>query len=385
MLVVGLSAAVASVLESPPASTPSACPVVTHAGPTGACVSYPGIAALPAGPFVIYDQYPMRYFVAAPCHNVSKSQTNCTAFNSGDDSGAPAFAVAGAGDLDCYALGHLSDSQIAPLVPAQNNGLTGVQITYGGGVGGRSVVYKLICNASADPSAGPTHAVETSSPTYHIIWPTPLACKTEPAPASSPGCSKHAVPKPTEDQLLFQEMEMGALVCYNMATADHTQGCGPHHVPAASVFNDAAPAVVDTDQWCKAIASFGGKYATIVAKHVCGFAIWHTSASLPGRNFTYTYGVPAGQTDVVQQFAESCSSVGVKLGIYYSVVSNEYLNVQGGRVRPASTLAPGQIAVTQDEYATIVVQQLTEVLRCFPPPLSHCLPSEALFHIQCAF
>ena len=54
-----------------------------------------------------------------------------------------------------------------------------------------------------------------------------------------------------------------------MATAMGSQGCPPHTVPPAATFNDKAPAEVDTDQWCKAIASFGGKYATIVAKHVC--------------------------------------------------------------------------------------------------------------------
>ena len=73
---------------------------------------------------------------------------------------------------------------------------------------------------------------------------------------------------------------MGALVCYNMATADGTQGCAPHHVPNASTFTRAAPAAVDTDGWCRAIQSFGGKYATLVAKHVCGFAIWPTRATL---------------------------------------------------------------------------------------------------------
>ena len=39
--------------------------------------------------------------------------------------------------------------------------------------------------------------------------------------------------------------------------------------------------------------------------------------------------MPEGR-DIVRQFAESCSSVGVKLGIYYSVNANEYLNVAGG-------------------------------------------------------
>lgn len=50
-----------------------------------------------------------------------------------------------------------------------------------------------------------------------------------------------------------------------------------------------------------------------------------------------------------------------RLGIYYSVVSNEYLNVGGGIVRPASTATKSQTIVTQDQYADIVVQQLTEL------------------------
>lgn len=79
---------------------------------------------------------------------------------------------------------------------------------------------------------------------------------------------------------ISSRLELGALICYNMATTMGSQGCSAHNVPAASVFNDAAPEKVDTDQWCGAIASFGGTYATIVAKHVCGFAIWETEASL---------------------------------------------------------------------------------------------------------
>lgn len=172
--------------------------------------------------------------------------------------------------------------------------------------------------------------------------------------------SQASNPRPTADQLLFQYMEMGALVCYNMATINGTQGCPAHTVPPASLFDQVAPETVNTDQWCNAIASFGGKYATIVAKHVCGFAIWPSKATLPARNFTYDYKVADGR-DIIQSFAASCASVGVKLGIYYSVVSNEYLNVQNGIVRNESTLAPGQQRVSQDEYNDIVKQQLQEL------------------------
>ena len=74
----------------------------------------------------------------------------------------------------------------------------------------------------------------------------------------------------------------------------------------------------------------------------------------------YTCKVPE-ERDIIASFAASCASVGVKLGVYYSVVSNEYLNVEQGKVRNASTLAQGQVSITQDEYNDIVVQQLTEL------------------------
>ena len=51
-----------------------------------------------------------------------------------------------------------------------------------------------------------------------------------------------APPQPTPDQLLFQYMEMGALVCYNMATTNHSQGCAAHTVPPSETFNEVPSA-----------------------------------------------------------------------------------------------------------------------------------------------
>jgi hypothetical protein len=68
--------------------------------------------------------------------------------------------------------------------------------------------------------------------------------------------------------------------------------------------------------------------------------------------------------DIVRSFAESCRSVGVSLGIYYSVVSNEYLNVEGGSVRDPSTLKPGQVCVCVCVYACMCVCVCTRACVC---------------------
>jgi alpha-L-fucosidase len=128
-----------------------------------------------------------------------------------------------------------------------------------------------------------------------------------------------------------------------------------------------------------------GKYATYVAKHVCGFDVssadavppptkkrtnttplqmWHTNVSFPEDGFSrYNYSVMQSgfKVDVLRKFALSLNERGIKLGIYYSVNANEYLNVGGNAVRPASTLKPGQVAVTQALYDKIVLAQLREL------------------------
>ena len=91
----------------------------------------------------------------------------------------------------------------------------------------------------------------------------------------------------------------------------------------------------------------------MVVKHVCGFLIWPTKAK--SGNFTYDYCVPP-ERDLIAQFAESCAGVGVKLGLYYSVTGNSYLNYPS-----LKNPAPGQVSITQEQYNDIVVQQLTEL------------------------
>ena len=278
------------------AATPGGCgsaaQYVIRAG--AGCVSFPGIATLPRGPFDISDAFPMPYFVTAPCHNVTKAQTNCTAFADATPA-SPAWAVSKG---TCYALGALDDMSVALADPADTK--AGVLVAFGNGVQGRKVTFKLTCDPAAPASQGPSRAVEGGLQGYLIEWNTSAVCS--PVVASCSLLPPLPDPKPSTELLLYQEMEMGALVCYNMATANHTQGCAAKTVPSASIFLDNTPTKANTDQWCKAIASFGGKYATMVVKHQCGFLIWPTKAK--SGDFVYDYGVPPGR-DLIAQFAES--------------------------------------------------------------------------------
>lgn len=186
---------------------------------------------------------------------------------------------------------------------------------------------------------------------------------------------------PTPDQLAFQDREMGVLIHFNMATYLDIDGCNgvPGLVPDPSLFD---PSLLDTDQWLASAAAAGAGYATLVAKHNCGFATWpsevvfatrdsdnsnnttntnSSSVDLVPYNYTIAYSPVGGNggTDVVRRFADSAARWGVGHGFYYSTVVNNFLNVQDSLVN--ATWAPGEVRISNETYDEIVVAQLTEL------------------------
>ncbi|KAK7731783.1 hypothetical protein SLS53_008604 [Cytospora paraplurivora] len=113
------------------------------------------------------------------------------------------------------------------------------------------------------------------------------------------------------------------------------------------------------------IIASGAKYATLVAKHNCGFATWPSAVTFKTRdNVTspYNYTVaesPINGTDVVKLFSASAEKYGVGHGFYYSTVVNNFLNVQNSLVN--ATWSPGEIRITNKTYDEIVIAQLTEL------------------------
>lgn len=169
---------------------------------------------------------------------------------------------------------------------------------------------------------------------------------------------------PTQDQLNFQDKEIGILIHFEVATYINIDGCNgvPGLVPSPSLFD---PTLLNTDQWMDSIAATGAKYATLVAKHNCGFTTWPSAISFETRDNTtsrYNYTVadsPVNGTDVVQQFSESAKKYGLGHGFYYSTVVNNFLNVQNSLVN--ATWSPGEIRITNETYDEIVIAQLTEL------------------------
>lgn len=154
------------------------------------------------------------------------------------------------------------------------------------------------------------------------------------------------------------------LIHFEVATYLSIDGCNgvPGLVPSPSLFD---PTLLNTDQWMDTITAVGAKYATLVAKHNCGFTTWPSAVPFETRdNITsrYNYTIadsPVSGTDVVKQFSDSAEKYGLGHGFYYSTVVNNFLNVQNSLVN--ATWSPGEIRITNETYDEIVIAQLTEL------------------------
>jgi hypothetical protein len=71
--------------------------------------------------------------------------------------------------------------------------------------------------------------------------------------------------------------------------------------------------------------------------------------------------------DVAASLVASAKEAGIGYGFYYSVVSNAFCNVQGGRVGPGPITPGRQIAVSQQQYEEIIIAHLTELYTAFGP------------------
>ena len=126
--------------------------------------------------------------------------------------------------------------------------------------------------------------------------------------------------RPTAAQLRWQELEIGALIHFNMATyAPGGTRPGAQCSPDPDTFN---PAQLDTDQWVRAFEAFGCREAVLVVKHNCGFVTWPTNATqADGTRYNYSVAYSkwrGGKGDVVGDFAASCLKRGLGIGYYYS-------------------------------------------------------------------
>lgn len=179
--------------------------------------------------------------------------------------------------------------------------------------------------------------------------------------------NQQMIPIPSAPQLRYQSTDFVALIHFNMATfaRDGDPGCAPDnwndHAPyATGPTSDPAtfqPRLLNTTQWFDSITGLGAKIAVLTAKHSCGFCLWPTRSKMPdGTPFEYHASV-----DVLQKFADSAKAAGVGYGFYYSILKSYKLCRVWDKHSCMDVVLPGQVNLTDEEYHSVVQQQVMEL------------------------
>lgn len=158
--------------------------------------------------------------------------------------------------------------------------------------------------------------------------------------------------KPTPDQLLWQDNELGMFIHYSINTYRDLEWDTAPRMQNLTLFT---PGSLDTGQWVGAAQAMGAKYIVFVAKHVGGFCMWQTSTSEYSiKNTPYKN----GKGDVLAELVATCKARHMKLGVYLSPQDQ----FQGAGVGGITVNA-----ADQERYDAIYRAQLTEVLRDYGP------------------
>ncbi len=135
------------------------------------------------------------------------------------------------------------------------------------------------------------------------------------------------IPKPTPQQLLWQEQELGVIIHYIMDI--YAPRMRPSQIKSKKVRKKLHPSKInptnlDVEQWVRSAHELGAKYAVLVANHCTGFSLWQTKIN---DYCTRSLAWKDGKGDIVADFIDACKKYNIKPGLYYSTAVNGYYDI----------------------------------------------------------
>ena len=113
-----------------------------------------------------------------------------------------------------------------------------------------------------------------------------------------------------ELQQRFVDLRFGMFLHFNMATFQDREWGDPTSSP--DLFH---PTGLNTDQWAAAARSANMTWGCLTTRHHDGFCIW------PTKTAAASVGKTSGSIDVVRAYVNSFRKAGLRVGLYYSILS----------------------------------------------------------------
>jgi len=111
-------------------------------------------------------------------------------------------------------------------------------------------------------------------------------------------------------QQRFVELRFGMFLHFNLATFQDREWGDPTSSP--DLFR---PTALDTDQWAAAAKSANMTWGCLTTRHHDGFCIWRTKTAAASVRQA------AQSTDIVRAYVDSFRKAGLRVGLYYSILS----------------------------------------------------------------
>ena len=111
-------------------------------------------------------------------------------------------------------------------------------------------------------------------------------------------------------QQRFVDLRFGMFVHFNMATFPDREWGDP--TSPADLFR---PTALDTDQWAGSAQSANMTWGCLTTRHHDGFCLW------PTKTAAASVGQTLYSTDVVRAYVNSFRKAGLRVGLYYSILS----------------------------------------------------------------
>jgi alpha-L-fucosidase len=129
-----------------------------------------------------------------------------------------------------------------------------------------------------------------------------------------------------ELQQRFVDLRFGMFLHFNMATFQDREWGDPTSPP--ELFH---PTALDTDQWAAAAKSASMTWGCLTTRHHDGFCLW------PTKTGGASVGQTTHQTDIVRAYVNSFRAAGLRVGLYYSILSLRddirHFNITPGKVQ----------------------------------------------------